>query len=391
MFPQLYRKKFISNYLSSSNCVCEDLGNMISDYDFYLKGKSNDLSEIIYCDGIYDDGRILGEYEGIIKIFYPRRLPVPVPLLVDTYDFFDSNIIEIPVVKSPSDGVSSCKILSDDRIIIGCNGVIKIFNINSKNCDYILKGHELNKCITHIKVIANIFILSKSDDKTIKIWNTNTKECITTLKDKDKYEINNFKILPDYKIITSSNDSKLTLWYTQNLFNIDNMSQSDISPSTIEFVTWDLNNSNTCILVISSKYIVTGSNNGTLKLWNLENIDKKYIKMQGHIGEISCIKKLFDGRIVSGSHDGTLKIWDIESGKCEITLRGHSGKIGHIKILPDGQIISSSFDNTLRIWNPFTGNCNQVLTGHKDGIWTLNISPQGFIISTTDGDVKIWY
>ena len=37
---------------------------------------------------------------------------------------------------------------------------------------------------------------------------------------------------------------------------------------------------------------------------------------------------LSDGRIVSGSQEGTVRIWNGASGECERVLKGHSGVSG---------------------------------------------------------------
>ena len=34
---------------------------------------------------------------------------------------------------------------------------------------------------------------------------------------------------------------------------------------------------------------------------------------------------LSDGRIVSGSQDKTLRVWDLNTGACDVVLKGHKG------------------------------------------------------------------
>ena len=56
--------------------------------------------------------------------------------------------------------------------------------------------------------------------------------------------------------------------------------------------------------------------------------------------------------IVSGSNDNTIKIWNFET-KAEIrTLTGHRDTIRSVAISSDSSsIVSASFDSTIRIWN----------------------------------------
>jgi WD40 repeat protein len=56
--------------------------------------------------------------------------------------------------------------------------------------------------------------------------------------------------------------------------------------------------------------------------------------VQGHSGPLRCLTKLSEYRVASGSDDITIKLWDlswIENKKCQIkeihTLKGHSNSI----------------------------------------------------------------
>ena len=56
--------------------------------------------------------------------------------------------------------------------------------------------------------------------------------------------------------------------------------------------------------------------------------------------------------VVSGSNDSTLKVWDLETGQCRATLEGHTEGIWGVAVTPDGKtVVSGSDDNTLRVWD----------------------------------------
>jgi COMPASS component SWD3 len=75
------------------------------------------------------------------------------------------------------------------------------------------------------------------------------------------------------------------------------------------------------------------------------------ISLEGHTGEILSLAILPDKRIVSGSEDKTLRIWNLQTGKCDMILTGHTEPVVCVFTLPDGRIVSSSEDTTLRIWS----------------------------------------
>jgi WD40 repeat protein len=62
--------------------------------------------------------------------------------------------------------------------------------------------------------------------------------------------------------------------------------------------------------------------------------------------------------IVSGSNDKTLKVWDFKTGNCNMTLNGHSGRVNSCAVSPNNRyIISGSDDNTLKLWDAESGSC----------------------------------
>ena len=77
-----------------------------------------------------------------------------------------------------------------------------------------------------------------------------------------------------------------------------------------------------------------------------------------------------DGKqIVSGSNDQTIRVWNVATGEqCGEALRGHDSSVTSVAFSPDGkQIVSGSDDQTIRVWNVATGEqCGEALRGHDD-------------------------
>ncbi len=56
--------------------------------------------------------------------------------------------------------------------------------------------------------------------------------------------------------------------------------------------------------------------------------------------------------IVSGSHDGTVRLWNAQTGTDIRVLKGHTGGVCSVVISGDSQkIVSGSRDKTVRLWN----------------------------------------
>ena len=112
------------------------------------------------------------------------------------------------------------------------------------------------------------------------------------------------------------------------------------------------------------------------------------ILQTGHAQSIQSIAFGPDTKwIATGSYDGTIKIWDVEEGRELRALTGHSGAVKAITISPDGQrLASTAADKTVRIWNissggeeakiatsdfaetlSFRSNGSQIVWGQSDG------------------------
>lgn len=113
-----------------------------------------------------------------------------------------------------------------------------------------------------------------------------------------------------------------------------------------------------------------------------------------HSQAVRCVAISGDGKLaVSGSDDCTLKVWNLENGKEPCQLKGHSGSVNSVAISRDNELlVSSSSDKTIKLWNLKDGNLIKTLSGTNKVITCVVFDPHKPVIysGSTDGVIRTW-
>ena len=138
---------------------------------------------------------------------------------------------------------------------------------------------------------------------------------------------------------------------------------------------------------------VSGSYDGTLKLWNLQT--GQFLRtLGGHAKGVLAVAVFPDGyRAISGGMDNSLKLWDLQTGQCLRTFEGHKHRVTAVAPLPDGQrAVSGSHDGTLKLWDLQTGRCLHTFEGHTGVVVGVGVMPDGrrVISGSQDATLKLW-
>ncbi|MDB9519348.1 hypothetical protein PN466_20595 [Roseofilum reptotaenium CS-1145] len=115
--------------------------------------------------------------------------------------------------------------------------------------------------------------------------------------------------------------------------------------------------------------------------------------LEGHSDSVNAVALTPDGqRAISGSNDKTLKVWNLKTRELEQTLTGHQGSVRAVAVTPDGErAISGSDDETLKVWNLKMGELEQTLTGHQGWVSAVVVTLDGErAISGSGCTIKVW-
>ena len=90
---------------------------------------------------------------------------------------------------------------------------------------------------------------------------------------------------------------------------------------------------------------------------------------QGHTHYVNSVVFSPDGRhIVSGSDDHTIRVWNIQTGdQLGSPFQGHTGCVNSVTFSPDGRhIVSGSDDQTIQVWDSKLDSNGQVGDGTSE-------------------------
>jgi U3 small nucleolar RNA-associated protein 13 len=209
------------------------------------------------------------------------------------------------------------------------------------------------------------FILTGSQDRTIKRWDTG-------------------KI----KSLQSSTPSSLKAVYTRKAHDKD-INSLDINHTSTLFAS--------------------ASQDRTVKIWSTEDGTVVGI-LRGHKRGVWSVRfaprdtpiitsnagtSTNRGVVVTGSGDKTVKIWSLFDYSCLLTFEGHTNSVLKVLWLPPPQlstgsegvetdetasrhpaairplVASAAADGLVKIWSPYTGELETTLDNHTDRVWAL--------------------
>ena len=167
------------------------------------------------------------------------------------------------------------------------------------------------------------------------------------------------------RIITSSYDGSLRLWNLESGVQIGNDWRDDDGDGGDGGGDGEETGVSSIALSPNGKTIASGSDNGKVRLWDIET-EKVVARWTGHTRTVRSLCWSVDGeRVVSVSDDGTIRVWDVESGDTVLgpINTGHEHVHAVIYSPDTTNIATGGYNETgLKIWDAKTGNLLSTIT-----------------------------
>ncbi|KAH9976252.1 WD repeat protein [Lactifluus volemus] len=134
---------------------------------------------------------------------------------------------------------------------------------------------------------------------------------------------------------------------------------------------------------------------GQLLVWEWQS-ESYILKQQGHFFDVNALAYSPDGQfIVTGGDDGKVKLWNTRSGFCIITFSQHTASVSSVQFASQGQVLfSASLDGTVRAFDLVRYRNFRTFTSPSPVQFScLAVDPSGEVIaagSTDSFEVFLW-
>ena len=261
--------------------------------------------------------------------------------------------------------------LSDDKLVLGAKNELQLFEGENKSLTQISKDYKGR--INCLIKLSNGNVASGGQDCTIKIWDIDKKEIISTLSGHTSM-IWEIRELDNNQLISASDDNKSKIW------NIKTKKNEDLCKCSRHV-------SSIALLKKTNKVVVASGKN--IFLYDLKT------KQQESFLDISVwsLKELSNGDVAAGLGNGLLYIIQVTDELLVKTKfpQGHKKTINCIIELDNHKIVTSSDENDLILWDPSDIESIYFLKGHTDIVTSLCfISGTKFASASRDKTLKIW-
>jgi len=253
------------------------------------------------------------------------------------------------------------------------------------------KSNNRVASITAITIDGRHLFVCGHESGEIRLWNTWGMFCQGQLKAHDK-RVSSVTFLGEgVQFVSASTDSTLKLWDIRKLLR----QQKPETGIEVEIDPHDGRRS----IQTGLRDANTSRSKGVPPDVSVSNDmpTKEFIGHRAAVLSVVCVDP--KSAILSGSQDGTARLWSLESGLCLRVFRGHSNGVHSVLAIDRVTFLTGSSDNTIRAWDALSGESLRVYEGHKSTVTALGTTKvrqdqkegsTSFVSTSADRTIKWW-
>ncbi|OAQ31736.1 WD repeat domain-containing protein 83 [Linnemannia elongata AG-77] len=224
------------------------------------------------------------------------------------------------------------------------------------------------------------YILTGGVDRTVRLWNPDTKFCIKTYE-AHGWEVLDLAVSPENgKFASCGGDRTVFLWDV-------------MSGMTIRRFTGHTQRINAVDFNEEGTVLASGSYDTTIRLWDCRSQLRAPIQILEEPKDSITSIEIKGSDLLAGSVDGSIRIYDIRMGTL-ITDQIFE-PVTSVSFSKDGNcVLASSLDDTLRLMDRANGTMLNAYKGHTNNKYKIRSclsNSDAYVLSgSEDGNIYIW-
>eukprot|EP00271_Cylindrocystis_brebissonii_P004921 TRINITY_DN1685_c0_g1_i1.p1 TRINITY_DN1685_c0_g1~~TRINITY_DN1685_c0_g1_i1.p1 ORF type:complete len:317 (+),score=48.22 TRINITY_DN1685_c0_g1_i1:223-1173(+) len=238
----------------------------------------------------------------------------------------------------------------------------------------------------------SVVLATAGYDHTIRFWEATTGRCYRTLQYPDS-QVNRLEITPDKQYLAAAGNPHVRLF--------------EVNSNTAQPVTSYDGHTNNVTAVgfqCDGKWMFTGSEDGTVKIWDLRapGCQREY---ESRAAVNTVVLHPNQSELISGDQAGNIRVWDLTANSCSCELVPEvDTAIRSLTVMWDGgHVVAANNAGTCFVWKLLRGGQTAAnfeplhkLQAHNAAVLKCLLSPEfcepNRYLATTSSDktVKIW-